>query len=213
MNSTYLLNASYAERTRQVFDAATEQYPRLAVFRADLRFPIDGTGRRDERVISRFIDSLKTHMASLFSAKRHAGITCDHPTSLRYIWCREYGLQSGNRHYHVVLLLNKDAFHQLGSFDPPGSGKLPSLANLIQKAWCSALSLPWPQYASRVRFPDGQPIWIKQLKNKEKPPEHFRALEWAWYLSKEASKRYGAGRSFGCSQDNPSLIGSRRKPR
>jgi hypothetical protein len=142
MNSTYLLNASYAERTRQVFDAATEQYPRLAVFRADLRFPVDGTGRRDERVISRFIDSLKTHMASQFSAKRQAGITCDHPTSLRYIWCREYGLQSGNRHYHVVLLLNKDAFHQLGSFDPPESGKLPSLANLTQKAWCSALSLP-----------------------------------------------------------------------
>lgn len=176
MNSTYLLNASYAERTRQVFYAATEQYPRLAVFRADLRFPVDGTGRRDERVISRFIDSLKTHMASQFSAKRQAGITCDHPTSLRYIWCREYGLQSGNRHYHVVLLLNKDAFHQLGSFDPPESGKLPSTANLIQKARCSALSLPRPQYASRVRFPDGQPIWINQLKNQEKPRNTSKRL-------------------------------------
>lgn len=213
MNSTYLLNASYAERTRQVFDAATEQYPRLAVFRADLRFPVDGTGRRDERVISRFIDSLKTHMASQFSAKRQAGITCDHPTSLRYIWCREYGLQSGNRHYHVVLLLNKEAFHQLGSFDPPESGKLPSLANLIQKAWSSALSLPWPQYASRVRFPDGQPIWIERRNNQDEPSQYSRAFEWALYLSKEASKRYGDGRSFGCSQDNPSLIGSRRKPR
>lgn len=212
MNSTYRLNASYAERTRQVFAAATGQYPRLAVFRADLRFPVDGTGRRDERVISRFIDSLKTHMASQFSAKRQAGITCDHPTSLRYIWCREYGLQSGNRHYHVVLLLNKDAFHQLGSFDPPDSGKFPSLANLIQKAWCSALSLPWPQYASLVWFPDGRPLWIEQ--NGPNPlSQYARAYEWVLYLSKEASKRYGDGRSFGCSQDAPTVIGRRRKPR
>jgi hypothetical protein len=212
MNSTYLLNARYAERTRQVFDAATEQYPRLAVFRADLRFPVDGTGRRDERVISRFIDSLKTHMTSLFNTKRQAGITCDHPTSLRFIWCREYGLQSGNRHYHVVLLLNKDAFHRLGSFHPPECGKLPSLANLIQKAWCSALSLPWPQYASRVRFPDGQPVWIER-NSQDYLTQYSRAYEWALYLSKEASKQYGDGRSFGCSQDKPSVIGSRRKPR
>ncbi|WP_287786864.1 MULTISPECIES: inovirus Gp2 family protein [Atlantibacter] len=210
MNSTYLLNASYAERTRQAFDAATEQYPRLAVFRADLRFPIDSTGRRDERVISRFIDSLKTHMASLFSAKRHVGITCDHPTSLRYIWCREYGLQSGNRHYHVVLLLNKDAFHQLGSFDPPESGKLPSLANLIQKAWCSALSLPWPQYASLVWLPSGQPVWVEQ-NSAEFSSQYSKAYDWALYLSKEACKQYGNGRSFGCSQDKPSVIGRRRK--
>lgn len=212
MNSKYLLNANYAERTRQVFMAAREQYPRLAVFRADLRFPDDGAGRRDECVISRFIDSLKAHMTSLFNTKRQAGITCDHLTSLRYIWCREYGLQNGNRHYHVVLLLNKDAFHRLGSFVPPESEKLPSLANLIQKAWCSALSLLWPQYASLVWLPGGQPLWIEQ-NSPNSPSQYTKAYEWALYLSKEASKRYGDGRSFGCSQNTPSVIGSRRKPR
>ena len=38
-------------------------------------------------------------------------------------------------------------------------------------------------------------------------PEHLSG-HCIW--SKETSKRYGDGRSFGCSQDNPSLIGSRQ---
>lgn len=210
MNSIYSLNSYYAERISQVFTAATSQYPRVALFRADLHFPADGTGCRDERVISRFLDFLKYRMESLYNARRQAGITCDHPTALRYIWCREYGPLNGNRHYHVVLLLNKDAFHRLGNFAPHEKGKLPSLANLIQKAWCSALSLPWPQYASMVWFPSTPPVWIDR-NSPDYLTQHSKAYGWALYLSKDVTKQYGDGRSFGCSQEAPSVIGSRRK--
>lgn len=210
MNSKYPLNADYSERTRQVFTAAIQNHPRLAVFRVDLRFPADGMGRNDECVISRFFDSLKYHMASLFNAKRQAGINCDHPTSLRYIWCREYGQQNANRHYHVVLLVNKDTFHRLGNFAPHEKGPFPSLANLIQKAWCSALSLSWLKYASLASFPPGQPLWIDR-NSSDYLTQYEEAFKRALYLCKEVTKQYGNGRSFGCSQDVPSVIGSRRK--
>ncbi|CAK5457872.1 inovirus-type Gp2 protein [Escherichia coli] len=45
----------------------------------------------------------------------------------------------GRKHYHVILLLNKDTWCSLGDFSEPSS-----LATMIQEAWCSALHLePW----------------------------------------------------------------------
>ncbi|WP_159187282.1 YagK/YfjJ domain-containing protein, partial [Escherichia coli] len=60
-------------------------------------------------------------------------------TTLRYFWCREFGKEKGRKHYHVILLLNKDTWCSPGDFTVPSS-----LATLIQLAWCSALHLePW----------------------------------------------------------------------
>ncbi|WP_208474273.1 YagK/YfjJ domain-containing protein, partial [Escherichia coli] len=62
-----------------------------------------------------------------------------HATSLRYFWCREFGKMYGRKHYHVILLLNKDTWCSPGDFTVPSS-----LATLIQLAWCSTLHLePW----------------------------------------------------------------------
>lgn len=45
----------------------------------------------------------------------------------------------GRKHYHVILLLNKDTWCSLGDFSEPSS-----LATMSQEAWCSALHLePW----------------------------------------------------------------------
>lgn len=57
----------------------------------------------------------------------------------------------GRKHYHVILLLNKDTWCSLGDFTVPSS-----LATLIQLAWCSALHLePW-QGNGLVHFPGGR---------------------------------------------------------
>ncbi|MCW0137115.1 inovirus Gp2 family protein [Escherichia coli] len=51
----------------------------------------------------------------------------------------EFGKMYGRKHYHVILLLNKDTWCSLGDFSEPSS-----LATMIQEAWCSALHLePW----------------------------------------------------------------------
>lgn len=57
----------------------------------------------------------------------------------------------GRKHYHVILLLNKDTWCSLGDFSEPSS-----LATMIQEAWCSALHLePW-QGDGLVHFPGGR---------------------------------------------------------
>ncbi len=57
----------------------------------------------------------------------------------------------GRKHYHVILLLNKDTWCSLGDFSEPSS-----LATMIQEAWCSALHLePW-QGDGLVHFSGGR---------------------------------------------------------
>ncbi|WP_208474310.1 YagK/YfjJ domain-containing protein, partial [Escherichia coli] len=56
--------------------------------------------------------------------------------TLRYFWCREFGKEKGRKHYHVILLLNKDTWCSPGDFSEPSS-----LATMILEAWCSALHL------------------------------------------------------------------------
>ncbi|WJY14646.1 inovirus Gp2 family protein [Pectobacteriaceae bacterium CE90] len=209
MNPTYLYNSLYIDSVKRTLNAAVNQYPRLATFRFDLRFPLDGIGRNDEGNISRFFEAFKYHAETQFNTKRNAGITCDHPTAIRYIWCREYGDYNNNRHYHVMLMVNKDTFHTLGNYQPLLRSQFCSLANMIQKAWCSTIKLPWRQFFHLVHFPQQPCVWIERNK-PDYVNQYTTAYERAMYLAKEATKRYGDGRSFGRSQGQPSVIGSRK---
>ncbi|HBA8308526.1 TPA: inovirus Gp2 family protein, partial [Escherichia coli] len=87
---------------------------------------------------SRFFGSLKAKIQAYQRKKRRANKRV-RATTLRYFWCREFGKEKGRKHYHVILLLNKDTWCSLGDFSEPSS-----LATMIQEAWCSALHLePW----------------------------------------------------------------------
>ncbi len=68
-------------------------------------------------------------------------------TTLRYFWCREFGKEKGRKHYHVILLLNKDTWCSPGDFSEPSS-----LATMILEAWCSALHLEAWQGDGLVHF-------------------------------------------------------------
>ncbi len=68
-------------------------------------------------------------------------------TTLHYFWCREFGKEKGRKHYHVILLLNKDTRCSPGDFTVPSS-----LATLIKLAWCSALHLEPRQGNGLVHF-------------------------------------------------------------
>lgn len=197
-------NPLYTNGVDRTLNAAISKHARLSTFRVDLHFPIDGEGRRDELVISRFFDSLKYHLSALIERKRNDGLTCHNTTALHYIWCREYGPVNGNRHYHVMLMLNKDVFGFLGNLQHLPD-QYPSLANLIQRAWCSALKLSVEHYAHLAHFPDCPVTWIE--RNSLQFSEQMKtANNRAMYLAKTASKQIGNGRSFGSSQQNTSLI-------
>ncbi|KHO59339.1 transposase, partial [Escherichia coli] len=127
-------NAYWLSRFESILNSALAQHRAVSLIRVDLRFPeympvtiMDPDP--DSAVISRFFASLKAKIQAYQRHKRRANKRV-HATSLRYFWCREFGKEKGRKHYHVILLLNKDTWCSPGDFTVPSS-----LATLIQLAW------------------------------------------------------------------------------
>jgi len=107
---------SYLERLKQTIDRALAQYRRVFAFRIDLRFPANQQLPADaftNEIMSRFIASFKAKIAH----NRRRALAVDkyaHECVVRYVWAREIG-ESGRPHYHLLILLNGDAYCALGS--------------------------------------------------------------------------------------------------
>ncbi|EEV5551074.1 inovirus Gp2 family protein [Escherichia coli] len=160
-------NAYWLSRFDSLLDSALAQHRAVSFIRVDLRFPeympatIMDSGP-DSAVISRFFASLKAKIQAYQQHKRRASQRV-HATSLRYFWCREFGEEENRKHYHVILLLNKDTWCSLGDFSEPSS-----LAAMIQEAWCSALHLePW-QGDGLVHFSRWKPF--RKPASSDAPP-------------------------------------------
>ncbi|EHS5635811.1 TPA: inovirus-type Gp2 protein, partial [Escherichia coli] len=89
----------------------------------------------DAAVISRFINALKARIDAYQKRKHREGKRV-HPTTLHYVWAREFGECKGKKHYHLMLLVNRDTWCRAGDYRAPGS-----LAGMIEQAWCSALGV------------------------------------------------------------------------
>ncbi len=90
------------------------QHRAVSLIRVDLRFPehmpvtiMDPDP--DSAVISRFFESLKAKIQAYQRKKRRTNKRV-RATTLHYFWCREFGKEKGRKHYHVILLLNKDTW-------------------------------------------------------------------------------------------------------
>lgn len=188
MNYTY--HTSWNKRILDTFKNALNDYPRVFMLRVDLRLP-NIPAATDSSVISRFTESLKAKIAACQKRKRREDKRVHH-TTLRYIWAKEYGEINGKKHYHVVLLLNRNSWHCAGDYNDPNS-----LAGLIKQAWCSALRIDAQEYATLAHFPQDPALWIDQGNSSQLQ----QGLERASYLAKDYTKITGDGeRNFGCSQ-------------
>ncbi len=160
-------NAYWLSRFDSLLDSALAQHRAVSLIRVDLRFPeympvtiMDPDP--DSAVISRFFESLKAKIQAYQRKKRRANKRV-RATTLRYFWCREFGKEKGRKHYHVILLLNKDTWCSPGDFTVPSS-----LAAMIQEAWCSALHLePW-QGDGLVHFSRWKPF--RKPASSDAPP-------------------------------------------
>ncbi len=178
-------------------------YSRVRAFRIDLRFAndyMDGDvdtpshfQQADPKSITRFFESLKSQLKVY---RKNKNITVDRD-DFKYIWTREKD-ESFHHHYHLVLLFDKDVYYHLGDCSPDNSS---GIAAMIQKAWCSALKVKFPEYASLVHFPINC-AYNLESKNAILQDEKFiPALERFLYLSKVDTKTTDDGfRNFGCSQ-------------
>ena len=131
---TYKYNPFWQQRIREMVLCALNVHPRLTALRVDLRLP-DVPAATDAAVISRFINALKARIDAYQKRKRREGKRV-HPTTLHYVWAREFGECKGKKHYHLMLLVNRDTWCRAGDYRAPGS-----LAGMIEQAWCSALGV------------------------------------------------------------------------
>ncbi|PWC18953.1 inovirus Gp2 family protein [Brenneria corticis] len=186
-------NAFYLKRIDETIKKALLEHHRTLAIRVDLRLP-DYPADSDAEVISRFTDSLKAKIRAYLERKRQEGKRI-HPCTLRYAWAREFGPLNGKKHYHVLLLLNKDVWFTPGDYQSESS-----LAGLIKQAWCSALRVSYPGNATLVHFPENPCLWLDR-NSMDYSKQQEEVMKRASYLCKNITKQYGDGeRSFGCSQ-------------
>lgn len=212
VNQPERYNLDYIDSIKDVIESALLTHKRLLAIRADLRYPSDHQYSIDEHdnlsyrrrpfinTMSRFIESFKAKISADLRFKKRNGLRV-YGTGIFYIWCREQKT-SDNEHYHVTILLNHDAYRQLGKYGDD------NLSGIIIDAWRSATGITRRQSERCVRL-------SKPYSLKQKEP-HFRyhlnrLFHVICYLAKKESKRYGAHRrNFGISQPGREYISNKR---
>ena len=190
---------------RTLYRAVTE-YPRVYVLRFDLHIPKSGQARTDQKAISRFMDSLRERLKADLARKARGGKRV-YPCRLRYVWAREQK-DSPFCHYHVAIMLNRDAYFTLGKIT-----KAPDQTNAciddedsidfiestqarenmftrIIAAWASALKIELTEVKGLVHIPEnpGYSINRNAAESDQQFKDVFQRLS---YLAKAITKSYG----------------------
>ncbi|MGM0694034.1 MAG: YagK/YfjJ domain-containing protein [Pseudomonadota bacterium] len=136
---------NYLETTLRVLQHTTYEQNRTLAFRLDLRFPQAmpvGPIHADNACLNRFFYALRKELDA-------AGTK--YQTKIRYLWAREQDT-SDKPHYHLMLLLNYDAFCSLGCFSPSFDGgyEMDNLYHRCVRAWSWAIGWPMHDMAGRV---------------------------------------------------------------
>jgi len=201
-------NEYYVKRISETVDKALADYPRVMAVRFDLRFP-DEEDRMDcptryydaPDVISNFIASVKSQIKENVKRKRKAGktkLTC----KVRFVWVRELNQDETKHHYHVLLLLNKDAYPWPGKIQTEPMFNFYSIYQIVISAWIRAIKRD--DHEKNHHGLIHLPIRGFYSLNRNKP--HFETdcqalTQRAMYLAEEFSKDHSdSRRNLGCSQ-------------
>jgi len=208
MRNNQKLNTDYLATFKQVIDNEINEHPRtlLVVVNLHMPYPKDDDVlppdfyTQEDNLMSRFIGSLKAKLKAHQQRKAREGIRT-HRTGLRYFWVREIGRKSGNKHYHLMLLVNKDAFHCLGRFDSERN----NLRSYIQEAWLSGLGLTGTkvadlgEYHPLVHFTKS-PLYYLDMYSENYDTVYRDLMPRVEHLAKHHTKVYGRDtRSIGYS--------------
>ncbi|MFD1090844.1 inovirus Gp2 family protein [Providencia vermicola] len=190
-------------RLLAVVDNTLEHYNLVFAIRVDLRFAQDHIPdapdmpvcfqRTDERAITRFIESLKSQLKAAHHSSGRSGT----PTLPYYVWVRERN-ESEYAHYHLVLLFNADVYNYLGNYLQDDAN---NMATRIQRAWCSAIGLVYPDYAPLVNFPENPVFRFDRRDALTSNSNYLDFLLRIAYLAKMNTKELITDfRNFGTSQ-------------
>lgn len=176
----------YLQALQRITERSLADHREVFAVRFDLRFPdVEFTPWpwMTNEVISRFVEYLEDRIQT---ARKKAAI-CNskaHKTTVRWMWVKEYGDESGQMkpHYHCLVLLNRDAFNALGKFELGRD----NLYSRLVGAWASALGVEGWQGMGLVQIPENACYSI----TAEGYSAYFYRMS---YLCKARNKVYGDG--------------------
>lgn len=184
----------YLHVLETVIQTALNDNARVFAFRVDLRLPdwynYQGDGYANA-VIERFIASLKAKIENN-RERALANRPYAHQSRIRYVWTREF-TELGRPHYHLLILLNNDAFTSLGDFNL-GSN---NMYNRVVEAWGSALKCHPGEIETLVHFPENPMYRLRRGDLESYQDIFYRAS----YFCKADTKQYrDRGHAFGSSR-------------
>ncbi|HQQ64452.1 MAG TPA: inovirus-type Gp2 protein [Pseudomonadales bacterium] len=180
----------YLATSYRVLHSALAAHSTISAFRFDLHYPrtpeyINPDWIHTNAPILSFFDSLKQQIQwDRHIKQKYFGRV--HPTTVHYIWCREKNAGTVLPHYHGMILLNKQAYHQLGNW----KSDHPNLANRMITAWQRATCLPLDTAQNLVQFSHGETV---HYASRDELYSVGRVFERMSYLCKAYSKQYVNG--------------------
>lgn len=177
----------YLADLKHTIELAMAQYPRVLAFRVDLRLP-QGIDLPDytytNQVISRFFESFTKKIQ--YHQERVAERGYARGCKVRYVWSREIG-QGGKQHYHLLILLNRDAYYTVGRL----RSERVNMISRMEESWAYALGLPVEQVCGLVHIPRNAVYRIDREVGRDEVDELPALFQRASYLCKKATKSYG----------------------
>lgn len=187
-------HSQYLDHIINVLERALDAHPRTLAIRFDLHIPKDMIFVQEDRLMDRFVSSLKRKIKwARYRASRRSSVGRAHHSDVRYVWAKEYGRHGEERpHYHFVLFLNRDAFRAMGRYQVGRD----NLYSRILEAWASALRQEPDDLVGLLHVPANAlyPIDYDDLASQDK------LFHRASYLAKAATKRHSSRHSFGASR-------------
>lgn len=186
--------SEYLNRLHCTINRTLNQYREVFAFRFDLRLPANhipnGLAYENE-LIDRFIESFKAKIKHNRQMARKRNPHA-HDSAVRYVWAKEVG-HRGRPHYHLAILLNKDAYCAIGAYAPGRD----NMFNRLHEAWASALGLPGNTVSGLVHIPVNAYYFLRRDDQGSIADFFYRAS----YMCKAATKAYGnGGHGFGSSR-------------
>ncbi|RBQ36292.1 inovirus Gp2 family protein [Rahnella aquatilis] len=198
-------NQHHINRIHDTLNQSLSAHPRTFIQRIDLRIPDTNYEqyRDDSTLMTRFMESLKSQIKQAQKRKKIQAKRV-HYTDVRYVWLREFGEQKGKKHYHVALMLNNDAYWNVGPYCPVSGVYIHSLALMIMEAWVRTLNLhtqpDYQRYYKLVHFVLEGDFTLK-INDKHFEYRRGQIFQHLEYMAKLHSKdRTDGQRNFGCSQ-------------
>ena len=188
-----LVVREYLDRTFRNIQRALDEHGRVCMIRVDLHVPNNchPIAKNGNQLMSKFIASLRAKIKHSQNQSIKEGNRV-HSTEVRFLWCREVS-STGGVHYHVVLLLNHDAYRSIGKFDLESD----NMYSRIHEAWGSALGMHPADLLGLIHIPINPTYCIFRNDFQSFQDAFYRAS----YLCKMETKDYEQGiHSFGGSR-------------